>query len=343
MRAVGLRYEHISSTCFNGDSTSLTFKRTLSFVCSFTRMLRIGGEGELCSGGVLSAELWEGAVVSHLLSAPRPQHHTPAPQHRSAITMASPNTTPRTLSRIENLPTELVQQIARYLIRPDYYRDHNDPHLDTRFKYISDGLLELRTTSAILKSKTEHVFRRLFTVKVVAFDRYSLFNLVKLSRSPTCSPLLRDLVFLDPWDRQYEEQLEDDRRKLWRLEESALDVVWSDPTLKSLESKHAPETALLITALKGLSKLKTVIISESMQPAYPASVRRSCLARHPPSMILLAALVGGTKLEHVVMSSCPTGDFDGVKPRIFAGHLNDMTTLSTLKTLDLNLTICNRE
>jgi hypothetical protein len=121
----------------------------------------------------------------------------PHTQRRSAATMVFPNTAPRTLSRIENLPTEIVQHIASYLIHESYYPANSSfEHLKAKPSSVPDGLLELRETSHTMVAKVEHVFKRLFTVKTLTFYRYSLKRLVQLSHSPAYSPLVKTLVFM---------------------------------------------------------------------------------------------------------------------------------------------------
>lgn len=119
-------------------------------------------------------------------------------------------------------------------------------------------------------------------------------------------------------------------------------VVMADNILVDLASRHATETAFIITALGGLSALRTVVISRDLQRTYSSSVRKRNLAKHPPSMIMAAVMVAGSNLEHVIMCACTTGSFYGVKPRTWGGFLNEMKRLSKLKALSLNLTSRNR-
>jgi hypothetical protein len=247
------------------------------------------------------------------------------------------------LTPIENLPTELVQRIAAYLITPYYDLEYNDLYLGSRTRYASIGLLELRATFTVLKAKTEYVFTQCLTVKVVIFDKYSLIRLCQLAKSSTYSSTVRGIVFRRPWDDQEQEFIDKERGFVSRLERPALNICMRDAISKGLEAKHAPETALLITALRGLSNLKTLIISSSLQGTYPASSRQRSLAKHPPSMILAATVIGGPHLEHIHMSACRNGKFDGVKPRILEGYSSAWTNFSNLKTLSLNLTSRNRK
>jgi hypothetical protein len=65
----------------------------------------------------------------------------------------------------EQLPTELVQDIAEYLIEPDWLLEYNYLDEDADLRCTARGLLELRATSTVLKAKTEHVFEHRLTVR----------------------------------------------------------------------------------------------------------------------------------------------------------------------------------
>jgi hypothetical protein len=94
------------------------------------------------------------------------------------------------LSAIEKLPTEIVQHLASYLIHKDDETERNHHDSANIQRCAPSGILNLRTTSRTLQTKTEYVFAQCFAVKIVAFHLYSLERLVQLSRSAVYAPLV---------------------------------------------------------------------------------------------------------------------------------------------------------
>jgi hypothetical protein len=261
----------------------------------------------------------------------------PHTQRRSAATMVFPNTAPRTLSRIENLPTEIVQHIASYLIHESYYPANSSfEHLKAKPSSVPDGLLELRETSHTMVAKVEHVFKRLFTVKTLTFHRYSLKRLVQLSHSPAYSPLVKTLVFMpmsEAWHETSPYMANWRATDLWKLEE-----VMEDDTLQQLQTKNTPETSLLTVALRAFAGLKTLVVSPGMQLPWSASVRRHSLLKHPPTMIMAAVMQSATTLKTLSMLGDQARSSGGLKPRIMNSFKPGHRIFSHLSTLDLVLT-----
>ncbi|KAF1915541.1 hypothetical protein BDU57DRAFT_549177 [Ampelomyces quisqualis] len=90
------------------------------------------------------------------------------------------STQPR--SRIETLPTQLVEHNGPYIIHDKVGR-------------YSIGALRVASKNA--KARTDHTFRFCFTVKFVYFDMYSWIQLLLTSFSDTYSTSLRGLVFAE--------------------------------------------------------------------------------------------------------------------------------------------------
>jgi hypothetical protein len=138
----------------------------------------------------------------------------------------------------------------------------------------------LRETSQHMRAKTEHILAKCMAVKTVVFDRTCLRSLVILSAS-VYSGLVKDLIFTTPYDRK-------DRQS---SDEAGPDL---DLALllqnEGLHGLHTPEVISMITAFQGFANLNTVVIGADLQGLYPASVRQRSLVKHPPSMILSAAV-----------------------------------------------------
>jgi hypothetical protein len=234
------------------------------------------------------------------------------------------------LSAIEKLPTEIVQHLASYLIHEDDETEYNHYDSANIQRCAPSGILNLRTTSRTLQTKTEYVFAQCFTVKIVTFDLSSLARLVQLSRSPAYSPLVRDLVFLAARHGPPAMNQSSDEDHL-----SA--SINEDLAVEGMGFRQAKETTLLIMALNGFLNVKTIIIGRSLQDLYPARVRQSSLAKHAPSMILAATVLGSLSLEHLYMNKWTNDAFHGVKPRILDNFQLEMNKFRYLKTIRLTL------
>jgi hypothetical protein len=110
-----------------------------------------------------------------------------------------------------------------------------------------------------------------------------------------------------------------------------------DLAVEGMGFRQAKETTLLIMALNGFLNVKTIIIGRSLQDLYPARVRQSSLAKHAPSMILAATVLGSLSLEHLYMNKWTNDAFHGVKPRILDNFQLEMNKFRYLKTIRLTL------
>jgi hypothetical protein len=199
-----------------------------------------------------------------------------------------------------------------------------------------DGICELRATSKTLRAKSEHCFTRCLAVNVVVFNLLSLMKLFTLAISKSYASQVQTLVFVAPRvGYQYTSC------KLQKYTGFFQKVALNSASMLGLPTKQSPKILLMMFAFKRLANLRTVIISKCVQHCYPASVRQSSLAKHPPTMILAASVAGGAQLQHIVMSGRETGTVHGVRPRILNGFLQGNVRPNALKTISLVLTTRN--
>jgi hypothetical protein len=109
--------------------------------------------------------------------------------------------TTRHLSTIETIPTEIIQQVAAYLLREDHDDvDTNRWDADSKVRIAPDGICQLRGASKTLRAKTEHLFPRCLTVKKAIFDMIGLTSFYALSMSTIYAPQVQSVVFVAPRD-----------------------------------------------------------------------------------------------------------------------------------------------
>jgi hypothetical protein len=245
----------------------------------------------------------------------------------------------RHLSMIETIPTEIIQQVAPYLL----HEDHDDVgtnrwDADSKVHIAPDGICQLRAASKTLRAKTEHLFPRCLTVKKVIFDMIGLTSLYALSISTIYAPQVQSVVFVAPRDESRTA-----RSKVLKGNQYLHKVIRATACMLRLPSEQATEVLHMMIAFKRLQNLQTVIASRSVQHRYPASVRQSSLAKHPPTMILAADVASEAHLQHIIMCDRDTGTAHGVRPRILDGFLPESFHFNTLKTISLVLTARNRK
>jgi hypothetical protein len=199
-----------------------------------------------------------------------------------------------------------------------------------------DGICQRRATSRTLRAKTEHLFPRCLAVKKFIFDMIGMMSLYGLSLSDNYASKVQTLVFVAPMDESRYEA-----RKILKGTLELHEVVRATARILGLRSQQATDVLYIMVAFRRLQNLQTVILSESIQHCYPASVRQSSLAKHPPTMVLAAAVASNVQLQHIVMCDRETGTVHGVRPRILNGFLLAILQLNTLRTISLVLTTRN--
>jgi hypothetical protein len=270
---------------------------------------------------------------------PRPASaYTHELQYRATMSTAhhdgegSSGSTDSHIPTLEALPTEIIQQVASYLIREDHDIDANRWDVNLKMRIAPVGICQLRAASKTLRSKTQHVFPRCLAVKVVAFDMLSLVKLFDLAMSESYASRVQSLVFVAPRDKS-----NDGIQKILMVNHNLHNGAVATASSMRLPCQQATEVLYMMIAFRLLQNLQTVIVSSSIQHCYPASVRQSSLAKHPPTMILAAAMASKAQLQHIIMCDRNTGAAHGVKPRILDGFLAGIVRFNTLKTISLVL------
>ncbi|KAH7074573.1 hypothetical protein BKA63DRAFT_414172 [Paraphoma chrysanthemicola] len=248
----------------------------------------------------------------------------------------SGTSTRRMLSGIECLPTEVVQQIASYLIidipRLDKAeRPPNEPRL-----FHPGKLAALRAASRVLRVRIEYTFKQCFAVKVVPFYKYSLHRLYQLSLCPVYATLVQELSFVPHKVSGNEDDWQDN-------DDWALDAAMTDSKIVDHRSRHAEETCFLTLALSGFDNLAAIEVSADLQQSTSANVRRHRLLLHPPTMIMAAIMESESKLESLTFVDDPARANEGLTPRTFSRPSADVGVFENLKSLALTLTCRNCE
>lgn len=241
--------------------------------------------------------------------------------------MESHKTPPRTLSRFESTPTEIVQQVAAYLFRESKYH--------TRMSE-SDGLIELRATSRAMRAKIEHVFKQLFNTKILIFDLYTLSKLVELSRSAAYSPIVKTLVFVPPPDTSEKDSPESKWTEA--VHRKKLEAALEGSPEEKLRLSNAIETSSMIFAFNRLPNLIRIQTSPRMQLPCPAEVRKHNLSQHAPTMIMAAIVQSGASLEEFDMADRSGVPIGGMNPRVLNNFALRPGLFTHLKLLRLKLT-----
>jgi hypothetical protein len=141
-----------------------------------------------------------------------------------------------------------------------------------------DGICQLRATSRTLRAKTEHLFSRCLAIKKVIFDMIGMISLYDLLLSDTYASKDQTLVFVAPMDEsRYEAS------KILEGTQELHKVIQAMAYMLRPRSQQATDVLYIMVAFRRLQNLQTVILSESIQHCYLASVRQSSLAKHPPT------------------------------------------------------------
>ncbi|KAH7087532.1 hypothetical protein FB567DRAFT_443119 [Paraphoma chrysanthemicola] len=248
----------------------------------------------------------------------------------------SGTSTRRPLSGIERLPTEVVQQLASYLIIeiPSLDRSERRPNEPRLFR--PGKLATLRAASRVLRAKIEYIFKQCFAVKLVPFHKYSLHRLYQLSLCPAYATLVRELSFVP----HSVSAIEDD----WQNNDNwALDAAMADSKVAQLRSKHAEETSFLILALNGFDNLMAIEVSPDLQQPTSANVRRHSLLSHSPTKIMAAIMESKSHLKSLAFVDSQARASEGLTPRILSRPSADVRVFNNLKTIALTLTCRNCE
>lgn len=230
------------------------------------------------------------------------------------------------LSALENLPTEVLQQLAQYCICGN--------NSQGEFSHY-DGLLEFRAVSRTIRAKTDHVFVRSFNLHAVRFSKKGIVGLFELSN---CEPLMsqiQTLVFRAPKD------CEDDQPSdstYWQRVSKAIEI----PEVRGMLLHESFETALLAVALRRLS-LRSIFVAPSLNKSYPEELHRleASISGHPPTMIFNAIIRSEATVQHLNFTPGGWGTYHGIRPtamRLSQTVLKNSARFEELTELTLNLT-----
>jgi hypothetical protein len=221
-----------------------------------------------------------------------------------------------TLSKIEDLPTELVEHIASYLlceykaIREDEM--FNDFGGCVRFH----GFLEFRETSQTIRQRTRFLFARCFETHVVTFTDWNILRLLEMSYHEEVSSRVRSLVIIAP-DPDHD-TVYDDRDPVY-IERLAIISRLAD--VHEWLRNNPVDISIMAATMKRLP-LKSVFVAPSLVEQYPGDYRRRnwSVGRHPPTAIFNAMVLSRVRLEKFDMSIPDWGTYAGIRP--IANYLN---------------------
>jgi hypothetical protein len=216
----------------------------------------------------------------------------------------------RVLSRIENLPTELVEYIASNLLR-------KHPGFESDFSLTGyaecpgfDGLLELRATSRTLRAKTDFMFARCFGTHAVSFTDAGLLGLLELTYEENIRRRIRTLIFTAPNPNTEHERTFHEPKYMRKLDSAA-----QLPDVRHLLRYHPINTAIVAAALKRLC-LTSVFVAPSLAYCCPVghlSFERS-MSTLPAATIFNATLISEITLECFDMGLLRWGSYEGTQP-----------------------------
>ncbi|EDU40400.1 predicted protein [Pyrenophora tritici-repentis Pt-1C-BFP] len=214
------------------------------------------------------------------------------------------------LSHFERLPTELVQQIASYLI---HLYDHGEPLLYVQKYHESkcNDLLPLGLTSRTIAAKVDHYFTRGFRTHIVQYSEEGIRKLLCLSKTATRNRV-RALMFVAARDMATTE--------IPGQTTSNLVVAIDNESWKKSSKEGAMKAAMLVKALKKFpSTLRLICVAQSLNKCYPYEVLADSIKQHPPTVIL----------DAILRAKCPI--------RIFRVDTRFLGNCSNLKVLRLYL------
>jgi len=212
---------------------------------------------------------------------------------------------PHTLSHIEQLPAELVQDIAAYLVRGYQGDPRDNTYVREAGASSFDGLLELRATSRTILAKTEHVFNGSFETAVIGYEAKSLLRLWKLSTNSTLCPRVRSLVFVGSplkifTDKAYHQQ--------------NLIEFLDSPGMNELLLRLDMITALITTALEKF-QLHAVLIAPSLVTFYSRDVTDMTSPAWPATTVIFnSVLLSKIWLKRFEMGGGEWGTCEGIQP-----------------------------
>jgi hypothetical protein len=217
----------------------------------------------------------------------------------------------RAISTIETLPTELVEQIASYLI-DDYkpLREEDETCADFGHCMALSGLLEFRQTSRAIQEKTGLLFARCFETHIVTFTDPGISRLLDVVTCEHIGLRVRSLIFVAP-DKNvvsahgYNNALYMNALTAYSQDESVCDWLRCNPV----------NTSMIAAAMNRL-QLLSIFVAPSLVKQHSMSYhhRHWGLDTHPPTVVFNAMILSGVRLEQFDMGIPDWGQYTGIMP-----------------------------
>jgi hypothetical protein len=222
----------------------------------------------------------------------------------------------RALSMIETLPTELVEQIASYLIH-DYKPPREDDEMSVDFGGCVElsSLAKFRQTSQSIHQKTDLLFARCFETHVVTFTNSGILRLLEMATCEYIRSRVRFLIFMAPDPDRAPAYGDDDA--LFKVALSAYsqnqhvsEWLRYDPTNTTIDV-----AAMIAAAMKRL-QLVSIFVAPNLIKQYSMGHRHRDwgLDAHPPTVIFNAMILSGLQLEQFDMGIPEWGSYAGMMP-----------------------------
>ncbi|KAE8850700.1 hypothetical protein PTNB85_01116 [Pyrenophora teres f. teres] len=164
------------------------------------------------------------------------------------------------LSHFERLPTELVQQIASYLI---HLYDHGESVLYAQKYHAFEckDFLPLRLTSRTIAAKVDYEFTRGFRTHIVQYSEEGIRKLLCLSKTATRNRV-RALMFVAARDMATTD--------IPDQTVPSLAIAIDNESLKKSSKEGAIKASMLVKALKKFpSTLRLICVAPSLNKCYP--------------------------------------------------------------------------
>ncbi|KAK1915150.1 hypothetical protein P3342_002957 [Pyrenophora teres f. teres] len=185
------------------------------------------------------------------------------------------------LSHFERLPTELVQQIASYLI---HLYDHGESVLYAQKYHAFEckDFLPLRLTSRTIAAKVDYEFTRGFRTHIVQYSEEGIWKLLCLSKTATRNRV-RALMFVAARDMATTD--------IPDQTVPSLAIAIDNESLKKSSKEGAIKASMLVKALKKFpSTLRLICVAPSLNKCYPYEVMADSSKQHQPTVILDSVL-----------------------------------------------------
>jgi hypothetical protein len=217
----------------------------------------------------------------------------------------------RALSTIETLPTELVEQIASYLIC-----NYKPPREDDKISVDFGGCVELsslarfRQTSRSIHQKTGLLFARCFETHVVTFTNSGILGLLEMATCEYIRFRVRFLIFMAPDPDRTSAYGDDDA-----LYKDALSAYSQNQNVFERLRYDPTNTTMDVAAMKRL-QLVSIFVAPNLVKQHSMGYRHRHwgLDAHPPTVIFNAMILSGLQLEQFDMGIPDWGSYAGMMP-----------------------------